>query len=201
MIRAGRRRDSIGRALTGLSLGELLEPALGALEGPDRRLSRKFCVGQPDEPVPHGLEAKVQIEGTRDGLEGRRQQGWTPTATTLRLTFAKHQPLAEFDPAGKAGETGRRDDGSAAGAQVSLILVRMTGVERLGDGQVDHGVTQEFKAFVVPERGVTMLVVPTRMDEGLLEQVDIPDGQPDPGCQGLGGTHDAVARPSPIRRD
>jgi len=39
-------------------------------------------------------------------------------------------------------------------------------------------------------------VMPTRMDEGLLEQVQVLDLQPDPGRKGLGWTHDAVVRPT-----
>jgi len=72
----------------------------------------------------------------------------------------------------------------------------MARVKRLGDRQVHHGVTKELEAFVVAERGVTMLVMPARMDEGLLEQVKVSNRKADPCREGLGWTHDAVVRPT-----
>jgi hypothetical protein len=63
------------------------------------------------------------------------------------------------------------------------------------DGQIDHGVTQELETFVVAEDGVTVLVVPARVDQGLLQQVEVADRESDPSRECLGWTHDAVVRP------
>ena len=68
----------------------------------------------------------------------------------------------------------------------------MTGVQRFGDGQVDHGVTEEFEAFVVAGRGVTVFVMPAGVDQCLLEQVEVADREADPSRERLGGTHDPV---------
>ena len=82
----------------------------------------------------------------------------------------------------------------------ALVVVRVAGVQRLGDGQVDDGVTEELEAFVVAARGVPVLVEPARMDERLLEQVQVPDRQADPRREGLGGTHAVGTGRRPVER-
>jgi hypothetical protein len=38
------------------------------------------------------------------------------------------------------------------------------------------------------------------MDEGLLEQVQVANREPDPGYEGFGRSHDAVVRPPRVSR-
>ena len=72
----------------------------------------------------------------------------------------------------------------------------MAGVQRLGDGQVDHGVTEELEALVVAERGVAVLVVPARVDERLLEQVEVADREAESvAAKASAGRTIAVVRP------
>ena len=195
MVRPGRIEESIRRPSTAAALGELLEAALGALERPDRGLGRELRISQPDQPVADGIEAEVEIERARHRLEGGCEERRTTATTALRLTLAERQRLPEIEAGGEPGKTGGRDDGGASGAQIALIVVGMTGVERLGDGEVDHGVSEELEPFVVAGRGLTMFVMPTGMDERLIEQVQIPDREPDPCGEGLGGSHDPAVRP------
>ena len=192
MVRPRRIGQPVRRPLAGPALGELLEPALGALERADRRLGGEFRVGQPDQPVPDRLVPEIEIERARDRLERGGQERRPATAAALRLALAEQERGAEVEPAGEAGQAGRRHDGGAAGAQVPLVVLGMTGVQRLGDGQVDHGVTEELEAFVVAGRGVAVLVMPAGVDERLLEQVEVADREADPSREGLGGTHDPV---------
>ena len=178
--------------LAGPPLGVLLEPALGALERSDRRLGIDLRRGQRDEPVADRGQ-------TRDRGTARRQRPRTSrpgaTAGAVRSRCASPSPsrsdLAEIDPAGQPGQPGGRHDRGPAGAQVALVVVGVTGIQRLGDGQVDDGVTEELEAFVVAGHDVGVLVVPARVDECLLEQVEVPDREPDPRGEGLGWTHDA----------
>ena len=53
----------------------------------------------------------------------------------------------------------------------------MAGVERLGDREVHHDVAEELEAFVVTAGRIRVFVQPTRMDEGLFQQVEVPDGE------------------------
>ena len=175
----------VRRPFAGPTLGVLLEPALGALERADRRLGGELRVGQRDQPVADRLEAEVEVEGAGDRLERRGEERRPATAAALRLALAEQERRAEVEPAGEAGQAGRRHDRGAAGAQVALVVVGMTGVQRLGDGQVDHGVTEELEAFVVAGRGVTVLVVPAGVDERLLEQVEVADRKAEPSPRGL----------------
>jgi hypothetical protein len=43
----------------------------------------------------------------------------------------------------------------------------------------------------VADRRVAMFVMPARVDEGLLQEVEVADRQPDPRREGLAGTHGA----------
>ncbi len=181
--------DVVGRPLAGRPLGEFLEAALGALEGADRCLRRQLGVGQRDQPVADRAEPEVEIEGAGDGLEGRRQEQGPPTPAALGFTLAEHQVGPELDPAGQSGQPGRRHDRRPAGTEIALVVARMPSVERVGDREVDHGVTEELETFVVAEGDVRMLVLPARMDECLLEESEVPDREPDPQRERLGGTH------------
>ncbi len=65
--------------------------------------------------------------------------------------------------------------------------------EGLRDGEVDHGVTEEFEPFVVSGSLVRMLVVPARVDEGLPEQAQVTNRKADLRGERVGGTHATVA--------
>ena len=66
----------------------------------------------------------------------------------------------------------------------------MAGVERIGDREVDHRVTEELEAFVVPEGDVGVFVLPARMDERLFEESrGRRTGSPIRSRERLGGTH------------
>ena len=162
---------------------------MGLLSAPIGASAVSSGVGQPDQPVADGPEPEIEIERAGDGLEGRRQEQGSATAAALGLALAEHQVGPELDPAGQSGEPGRRHDGGAAGAEIALVVVWVAGVERLGDGEVDHGVTEELEALVVPEGDVGVLVLPARMDERLFEEIEVPDREPDPQRERLGGTH------------
>ena len=199
VIGSTRLGQPVRRPLAGTALGELLEPALGALEGADRRLGGKLWVGPPWETPPAGLPPGFgsPSDGRRrspsrrwfipssarlrhNRLNSQIRSASATTAAALRLALTQEQRLAEIEPAGQPGEPGGRYDRRSAGAQVALVLLGMSGVERLGDGKVDHRISQELEALVVTGRLVTVLVMPAGVDEGLLEQVEVTDGQAAP---------------------
>ena len=173
---------------------------MGLLSAPIGASRDELRTGQPDQPVADGLEPEIEVQGAGDGLEGGGQQRRPATAAALGLALAEQERLAEVDPAGQPGETGRRHDGGAPGAQIALVVVGMADIEGLRDGQVDHAVAEELEAFVVADRRVAMLVVPARVDEGLLQQVEVADREPDPRREGLAGTHGDVVRSAPSER-
>ena len=142
-----------------------------------------------DQPVADRLEPEIEIQRAGDGLEGGGQQRRPAAAAALGLALAEQERLAEVDPSGQPGEPGRRHDGRAPGAQVAFVVVGMPDIEGLRDGQVDHAVAEELEALIVADRRVAMFVMPARVDEGLLQQVEVADGEPDPRREGLAGTH------------
>ena len=73
----------------------------------------------------------------------------------------------------------------------------MSGVEGLGDREVDHRVAEVLEALVVAAGTVAMLVVPARVDERLLEQVQVADGDAETFREALL----RVARGPPSGRD
>ena len=122
-----------------------------------------------------------KADASSDGR--RRPLRWASPSPSIRYD-------AELDPAGQAGQPGRRHDGRPTGAQIALVVGRMPREEGLGDGQVDHGITQEFEPLVVTPDAVRVLVVPARMDQCLLEQFEVADGKTEPGGERFGGSHD-----------
>jgi hypothetical protein len=51
----------------------------------------------------------------------------------------------------------------------------MTGVQGLGDREIDDGVAEELEPFVVAPGCVGVLVQPRGVDERLFDEVEVPD--------------------------
>ena len=204
VIRADGLDDAVLRSRARPPLGQLLETTLGALEGARRGRRGLERVGRElEDPVARRAVAEVEVERPDEGLEAGRQQRWPETTAALGFAFAESEVLAEVDPSREAGETGRADDRRPTGRQRALVVVRMAGEEGLRDGQVHDDVTEELEAFVVAAGGVGMLMQPARMDERLVEQVQVLDRQAEVRGDGRTRAHrrrDRTARRSGARR-
>ena len=62
--------------------------------------------------------------------------------------------------------------------------------EGLRDGQVDDGVAEELEPFVVAAGGCRGAREPADVDERLVEEVEIADGEAEPFGEGVGRSHD-----------
>ena len=82
----------------------------------------------------------------------------------------------------------------AARGQRPLVVVGVSRVQGAGDGQVHDRVPEVLEALVVTGRLVGMLVQPARMDERLLEQVEVADREAQTVGDGLSGSHVAARR-------
>ena len=67
-------QQPVDRPVTGSPLGVLLEPALRGLERGQRRVGRQLLRREGVDPVPGGLPAEVQADGTHQRLEGGCQE-------------------------------------------------------------------------------------------------------------------------------
>ena len=74
------------------------------------------------------------------------------------------------------------------------IVLGVAGVQRLRHRQVHDGVPKELEALVVTGSGVRVLVEPAGMDERLLEQVEIADGEAESFPDDLSRTHRETGR-------
>src|SRR5690349_21765448 len=149
VIGAGRVDDVILRAGAGPPLGELLETALRALQGCDRRIHRDLPSGEIGEPAARRIEPQLEVQGAGKGLEGGGEDRRPAPATSLRLPLPEIEQLAQVDPVSEPRETDRRDDRGASGAQDPLIVRWMGGKERVGDRKIDDRVAEELEPLVV----------------------------------------------------
>ena len=123
--------EAVLGTLAGPALRQLLEPALGALEGSRRGLRGQLGRGEAGEPGPRRAPAPVEEDGGGDGLQRGGEQDRPGAAAALRFPLAQEQVLAELHPTGQPRQPGGADDGSAAGRQDALVVARTEGVERL----------------------------------------------------------------------
>ena len=65
----------------------------------------------------------------------------------------------------------------------------MTRVERLGDDGIDDRIAEELEALVVGASRLGVLVEVAAMDERLLEDGEVADGEAEAACQLLGRSH------------
>src|SRR5262249_6736857 len=101
MVRSGGVDDAVLRARPGPALGELLEPALGALQARNRGNARDLGVGQGRQPVPRAVIAELEVEGAGESLERRCQDRWSTAAASLGLALAEGQGRPQLDPVGQ----------------------------------------------------------------------------------------------------
>ena len=151
VVRPDRLEQVVDGPLAGRPLGVLLEAALGALERRQREVGRDLRLGARVDPVPGGLPAEVEVDGADQRLERRGEQGRPDAAATLGLALAEQEELRR----GRAASASRARPGVLTIAarradRTPSSSVGMAPVERLGDGEVDHGVAEELQPLVVP---------------------------------------------------
>ena len=151
---------------------------LGLLSAPIGASATSSGVGQLDEPGADRLEPEVEVQRAR-----RRPRTTTPAA------IGRRRPLRWDSPSPRRRTTPRSIRAASRARPVvetiaarradryALVVVGMARVQRLGDGEVHDGVTEELEAFVVAARGVGVLVQPAGVDESLLEQVQVADAE------------------------
>ena len=122
-----------------------------------------------------GVVAEVEVERAGQAPRTRRPAGTAGDGRCAATRPRRGGGPPEVDAAGEAGETGGRDDRRASGGQGALVIVGMAGVQGLGDGQVDDSVAEELEPFVVSASCIGVLVQPAGVDEGLFEEVEVPD--------------------------
>jgi hypothetical protein len=96
---------------------------------------------------------------------------------------------AKLDPCRQPGKPHRGDDRGAARREHALIVVRVARVECLRHGEVHDRVAEELEALVVAARRLGMLVEPAGVDEGLLQQVQVTNREPEAFREGGGPAH------------
>ena len=178
MVRPGRIDEAIHRPFAGGPLGVFLEPALGTLERADRR-SRRRAPGRPARPASRG-RPRTRRRGTarrasasKDDARsvGRRRPSRCDSPSPSSRTSPRSMRAARRARPAVETIAARR------ARQVALVVIGVALVQRLRDGEVHDGVTQVLEAFVVAARRVGVLVQPARVDERLLEQAFVSDGE------------------------
>jgi hypothetical protein len=171
VIGAGDLHEAILGSCAGPALGQLLEPALGALERARRGVGGQLRRREARQPAAHRLPASVEEDGRGDRLEPGRKQDGPATTAPLLLAFAEQQVVAEVDPAGEPRQPGAADDRRSARRQDTLVV--------LGDDEADNGVAEELEALVVAACLVRVLMEPGSVDEGAGQQRRVAEGEPE----------------------
>ena len=119
------------------------------------------------EPGQHhlaaGLETGIQVHRADDGLDGVGEDRIAAVAAALHFPRPQLEPVAQLQAARQFGQRGLAHQAGTGPGQRPLVGLGPTLVQRLGDDQVDQGVTEEFQAFVVRRSGAAV-------PEGLLQQ-------------------------------
>ena len=118
-----------------------------------------------------GLEAAAEVDGTDHGLDGVGEDRGLVAAAGRLLAAAELDVLAEPDVAADLGQGAGVDDGGAQLGQPALGEVGVGEVERLGDDDAEHGVTEELQPLV--GRQPTVLVGVRAVRQGALEQLGV----------------------------
>ena len=181
-------------------LGVLLEPALGALEGGQRRVGRELLRGAARGSSRGRPPSRGPGRWRRRAPRTRRRGA---TAARARRAAPRPRPGAGSEPRSRRtasrARPGRAHDRRAARREHALVVGGVAPVERLGDGEADHRVPEELQPLVVAPRGVGVLVEPAAVDERLREQVAITDRKPEALRQRVGRVHLAPGR-TPLGR-
>ncbi len=170
MIGAAGLDDLVDRTSPAGALGQLLEAALGALELGRQLIAFDLRTGQPDEPVPRGLPAKIQVDGPGHRLHPRGQEERPVPAAVARLALPQAEMRAQIQTLRDSGEPRRADDRRTARGEDALVIIGMALVQRGGDRKVDHGVSEQLEAFVVALGLAWVLVHPARVGERPLQE-------------------------------
>jgi hypothetical protein len=179
MVVAGGFEQAVVRARQLATLQPFLQPGLGILLG--------LAGGQLDqagfEPAQHdlaaGLEACVEMDSSDDGFDRVGKDGIAAVATALHLARPQFQAFAQFQPARQLRERRFAHQAGPRAGQGAFVGLGPTLVERLGDDQVDQGITEELQAFVVRRSGAAV-------PEGLLQQFGLFETVAEPVGHSLG---------------
>ncbi len=194
VVRAHRVDQVVLRPLAGEALGELLETALGTLEGSERTIARQLRSGQSGHEGAGRLVPEIQVQSADQRFEGRGQEAGPSTSATLGFAFAEQQVLTQLEAIGQSSQSGRAHDRSPPSGQNALVVVRMATIEGVRNGQAYDGVAQEFEALVVAGGQVPMLVQIAAVDQRLLQQIEITDREPQPLGESGCGAHQSSRR-------
>ena len=177
---------------------------LGLLSVPIGASALKLRLGQLDEPVANGIQAEIEVERARNGLEGRRQERRPATAAALCLALAEQQ------------DTGRDRSGPPAGRDRRWTRSRRgapTGTPRRRSGWRAYSASEIARLTAASPRNSRRSLwpaAPSRCSWCQLEWTSACSsrsrsrtGRPSRLRQGLGGPHDArrppAAGPNPAR--
>ena len=106
-------------------------------------------------------------------LEGVGEDRGLVAAAGRLLALAEHDVLPEVERPGDVGERAHVDDGRAQLGQLPLGEVGVLAVERLGDDETQHGVTEELEALVVGQAAVLVGVRAVRQGTQKQRLVDV----------------------------
>ena len=127
------------------------------------------------------LDAAGEVHGADHGLDGVGQDRGLVAAAGRLLAAAELDVLAEADAAADLGERAGVDHGRAQLGQPALGQVGVAQVERLGDDDAEHRVTEELEPLVGRQPAVLVGVGPVR--QRAVEQPGIQHGIPERGAQ------------------
>jgi hypothetical protein len=130
------------------SRGEFLQRRLPVQTGPSLGRCRKQRVEQAMDHLTGNDDTVLEIHRSQDGFERvGEDRGLVATPGAL-LTSAETDTVPHSDAACDVGQGPSIHDRRANLRQLSLGIVHPIAVERIGDDEPEHGVTEELQALV-----------------------------------------------------
>ena len=156
-------------------LNEFLELSLGI--GVQRAAIQGFEIFGEESlgKLVRGVGARIEVDGPCDGFEGIGQGGFAIPAAVRLFTSSHVQVGTESNAAGDAGERlGGNELGTCLG-QRTLVGLGQALKEQMRQGELQHGVAEEFEALVV-RVGALVFVTNAAVRERKLQQRGIAKG-------------------------
>ena len=149
---AQRRRDAVHRQLHLAPLQPFLQFGLGVLGGRGHGGIDLDVLEQAAHQRLGGGVAGVQVHGADHGLQRIGQDRGPPAAAGARLALAQPNDVRQAQADGELVQGFLLDQVGAHARQVAFGQGLQAVVQQRGNGQVEHGIAQEFQPLVVVGR-------------------------------------------------
>src|SRR5208337_2240246 len=153
VVGAGFPSETVFRRLIALGLQEFLQRAFAVGLGNAIAILEHLFKHGAGEQIANRMESAVEIHRGDDGFEGVREQSRFVAASGFLFAAPQPQMLAKLQSSRSILERVRVYDARAAFGELAFAPFGVVQQQVFAGEEFQHGVAQEFQAFVVLHRG------------------------------------------------